>query len=86
MILPDEEPKCYFDPVTRTWIFEGEEPIAPKVIAKPPTAAEKKDKEEFKRQKSDDSELSQLTAPPAFKRRSTTGSNAKGKVKIKEET
>lgn len=26
MILPDQEPKCYYDPVTKTYVFEGEEP------------------------------------------------------------
>lgn len=39
-----------------------------------------------KKSTGDDSELGQLTAPPAFKRKSTQSGNVKGKVKIKEET
>lgn len=41
MILPDDEPKCYYDPVTKSYIFEGEEPVVPKSIPKPPSAIQK---------------------------------------------
>jgi hypothetical protein len=83
MIFPEEEPKCYYDPVTKSYVFEGEEPEAPKVLQKPPSVSAKKQKEEVKKA-NDDSELGQLTAPPAFKRKSTPATNLKGKVKIKE--
>lgn len=44
MIFPEEEPKCYYDPVTKSYVFEGEEPEVPKAIQKPPSAAAKKSK------------------------------------------
>lgn len=44
MILTESEEKCYYDPVTRSWIFEGDQPEAPKVIPKPPSMAEKKER------------------------------------------
>ena len=82
MIFPDKEPKCEYDPKTKSWIFEGEEPEAPKAIPKPPSAAEKKAKEEVR--KEEEGEIGQLTAPPAFKRKSTAPTQ-KGKAKVKEE-
>ena len=39
----------------------------------------------MKKEKGEESELNQLTAPPAFKRRSTPGTATKSKIKIKEE-
>jgi hypothetical protein len=30
MIFPKDEPKCYWDEKRRSYVFEGEEPEAPK--------------------------------------------------------
>ena len=37
MIFPNKEPECHYDPVSRSYIFEGEQPEAPKTIPKPPS-------------------------------------------------
>ena len=81
MIFPKDEPKCYWDEKRRSYVFEGEEPEAPKQIPKPPPKGQKVKVEEPKGPE-EQSELDSLTAPPTFKRKGVAGSS-KAKSKIK---
>ena len=79
IILPEKEPDCYWDPVSRTYVFEGEEPPQPKTTPKPPAPGQKK--KPTKEAEPEKGRTNDLTAPPSFKRRG----GAKPKQKIKEE-
>lgn len=83
MIFPKHEPKVIFDPKTRKYLIEGDEPEPEKEVPKPPLNNPKKSslKPESIAKKS---EFDEMTAPPAFKRKGTATKSSKSHSKMEE--